>query len=120
MRALPIVLCALAIAVLADGAAAQTLPSWGCNASPSCRQNGFSTYTGQNKEHTGILFDVSWDHGFRIDLARHPNLAEEAPKLPEQRFHLHPPSEVTPPPDLRPTPSPPGPSVERQGGDSSH
>ena len=96
MRPLSVLLCAAGLAVLASGAEAQTLPTWGCNASPSCRQGGFFTYTGQYREHTGIAFGVDWDHGFRIELLKHPNLEQEAPKLPEQRFHLHPPSEKTP------------------------
>ena len=90
--------------VLAGPASAQTLPSWGCNASPSCRQNGFSTVTGQYKEHTGILFDVGWDHGPKFDLLRHPSADEESPKVPEQWFHLHPPSTATPAAEPRPAP----------------
>lgn len=96
MRPLPLLLCAAGFAAVASGAGAQTLPSWGCNASPSCRQNGFSTVTGQYKEHTGMLVDVGWDHGLKFDLLRHPSANEESPKVPEQWFHLHPPSTAAP------------------------
>ena len=105
MRPLPVLLCAAGLAVLASEAEAQTLASWGCKASPSCRQNGFSTLTGQYREHTGILFDVSWDRGVKFDLLRHPGANEESPKVPEQWFHLHPPA-TTPAAEPQPVPAP--------------
>jgi len=107
MRPLSVLLCTAGLAVVASGAGAQTLPSWGCNASPSCRQSGFSTVTGQNKEHTGILFDVGWDRGLRVELLRHPDLGLEAPKMPEQQFRVHPPSQTTAPAPVPSTPPPP-------------
>jgi hypothetical protein len=111
VRPLSVLLCAAGLAVVASGAGAQTvLPSWGCNASPSCRQNGFSTVTGQYKEHTGVLVDVSWDHGPKFDLLRHPTPGEESPKLHEQWFHVHPPAPATPaagPQPAAPTAPPP-------------
>ena len=109
MRPLSVLLCAAGLAVVASGAGVQTvLPSWGCNASPSCRQNGFSTVTGQYKEHTGVLVDVGWNHGPKFDLLRHPSANEPSPKVPEQWFHLHPPSTAAPGPEA-PQPTPPRP-----------
>jgi hypothetical protein len=108
MRLLSALLCAAGLAVPASGAVAQTLPTWGCKASPSCQQSGFSTYTGQINDHTGILFGVSLKHGVHAELLRHRNLNQQAPQLPEQHFQLHPPAETTTPQQLTP--------VEREGG----
>jgi hypothetical protein len=120
MRPLSVLLCAAGLAVVASGAGAQTLPSWGCNASPSCRQNGFSTVTGQYKEHTGVLFDVNWDHGLKFDLLRHPSTRDETPRG-EQWFHLHPPSTATPPAEPRPAVSPaPAPTETKDGETAGH
>ena len=117
MRPLSVLLCAAGLAVVASGAGAQTLPQWGCNASPSCRQNGFSTVTGQYREHTGVLFDVSWDRGLKFDLLRHPGANEESPKVPEQWFHLHPPATpaAEPQPTLPPA-APPAASKDAETG----
>ena len=121
MRPLSVLLCAAGLAVVASGAEAQTLPSWGCNASPSCRQNGFSTVTGQYKEHTGVLVDVGWDHGPKFDLLRHPSANEEPTKVPEQWFHLHPPSTATPAAESQPTPPPaPAPPATKDGEADPH
>src|SRR5262249_22652465 len=106
MRPLPILLCAAGLAVVASGAGAHTLPNCGCNASPACRQNGFSTVTGQYKDRTGILCDLSWDHGLKFDLLRHPSPSQEPPKVPDQWFHLHPPSSPTPAAEPTPPPVP--------------
>jgi hypothetical protein len=122
MRPLSVLLCAAGLAVVASGAGAQTaLPSWGCNASPSCRQNGFSTVTGQYKEHTGVLVDVNWDHGPKFDLLRHPSANEPSQKVPEQWFHLHPPTTATPVqetplPTPQPAPVPTAPKDTETGG----
>jgi len=116
MRPLSVLLCAAGLAVVASGAGAQTLPTWGCTASPSCQQSGFSTYTGQYRWHTGIAFDIGWDHGAKVELLKHPTYPEELPKLPEQRFHVHPPTESKPLPKAQPAApaDPAGPRSERQ------
>jgi hypothetical protein len=72
--------------------------------------------TGQYKEHTAILFDATWDRGLRFDLLRHPSVSEETSKVPEQRFHLFPPSEKSPEFQPLPPAAPPDSPDAKDGG----
>ena len=114
--------CAVLLAALASAASAQQAPTSGCNASPSCRQNGFSVLTGQDKEHTGPAFGVQWGPGFHFGLLRHDTETPGVTLPTEGRFHLQPPearrplsspetdfTPVAPAPPAEPRPEPPRP-----------
>src|SRR5262249_21155565 len=92
-RSLSVSVFGVLLAALGGPAAAraQQAPAFGCSASPSCRQSGFSILTGQDREHTAVLFDLKWEPTFRVDLARRegPPTGTIAPQ--EGRFHLQPP-----------------------------
>lgn len=80
--------------------AADLQPTNGCNASPSCRSNGFSVLRGNAGGHVLMVFGVDWTPTFHLGIITPPETTPGSDNG-EPRFHLHAPS-LLPPADSRP------------------